>query len=213
MGDSTWRAQQVQTSQRGVFVPQELTQFRDILDGTSNTIALAEIATDLGDRAIKTLAANNPGGGGDILIPNSPQNCGSLIDPERPQFWLGTLNQNAGNGNLLPANTGRGFRWAYGAPLYTSAFMITPPNAALCNRRADDWGSGNYSASGRHPGGVHVVMADASVQFISESIDVGDQLAPQVTPDNNNAGFASPYGVWGALGTRAAKDIIESDAF
>jgi hypothetical protein len=47
-------------------------------------------------------------------------------------------------------------------------------------------------------------MADGSVQFISQSIDTGNQTIVQ---QSNAAGMAlyggpSNYGVWGALGTR-----------
>ncbi len=53
------------------------------------------------------------------------------------------------------------------------------------------------SAQSYHPGGVNVVMADGSIHFISETIDTGDLTAPQPI-----SGQPSPYGVWGALGSR-----------
>jgi prepilin-type processing-associated H-X9-DG protein len=71
--------------------------------------------------------------------------------------------------------------------------------------------TGFHAASSRHPGGAHVLMADGAVIFITDSIEAGDQSAPQVW-DNRNAtpaGSASPYGLWGALGTRANKEVIE----
>ena len=57
----------------------------------------------------------------------------------------------------------------------------------------------------RHPGGGHVTMADASVQFIQNSIDTGlisvDDVA---TPGNRE----SPWGVWGALGSMQAGEVV-----
>ncbi len=45
-----------------------------------------------------------------------------------------------------------------------------------------------------------VALADGSVRFVSESIDTGNLavVAPLAT-----AGGLSPYGVWGAMGTRS----------
>jgi hypothetical protein len=40
-------------------------------------------------------------------------------------------------------------------------------------------------------------MADGAVRFISENIDTGNLAAPDVRGNG-----PSPYGVWGALGTR-----------
>ncbi|MEM9702797.1 MAG: H-X9-DG-CTERM domain-containing protein, partial [Planctomycetota bacterium] len=48
-----------------------------------------------------------------------------------------------------------------------------------------------------HPGGIQVCMVDGSVRFISETIDAGNQNAP------NPVSGLSPYGVWGGLGTRS----------
>ena len=59
------------------------------------------------------------------------------------------------------------------------------------------WHTGLYTASSFHAGGVNVVMGDGSVRFVTEQIDTGTQstVADRVTG-------ASPYGVWGAMGTR-----------
>jgi hypothetical protein len=43
-----------------------------------------------------------------------------------------------------------------------------------------------------------VAMADCSTQFISESIDTGNQAIDDV---QDPAGRESPWGVWGALGS------------
>jgi prepilin-type processing-associated H-X9-DG protein len=61
--------------------------------------------------------------------------------------------------------------------------------------------SGIYTAGSEHTGGVQVAMGDGSVRFIAESIDTGNlaTVAPAAT-----AGGLSPYGVWGALGTKSA---------
>ncbi len=95
----------LRASGRGVFVPRVAAKFRDILDGLSNTIMMGEIATDLGDRNIRTLAHSFAPGSFAGLRDN-PTACRGDIDPARPQFWVNTLT------DVLAANQGRGYRWA-----------------------------------------------------------------------------------------------------
>lgn len=47
-------------------------------------------------------------------------------------------------------------------------------------------------------------MGDGAVKFITESIDAGNQTAAPT-----QGGAASAYGLWGALGTRATKEIVD----
>ena len=46
---SQWRAERYPACDRGFFQIKKESKFRDVLDGLSNTIAMAEIITDLGD--------------------------------------------------------------------------------------------------------------------------------------------------------------------
>lgn len=56
-------------------------------------------------------------------------------------------------------------------------------------------------------------MADGAVIFITDSIEAGDQnvipYGQDGVSDNQTAGRESPYGLWGALGTKGAKEKIE----
>ena len=55
-------------------------------------------------------------------------------------------------------------------------------------------------------------MADGSVIFITDSIEAGDSTAGTVRRSRTGArapGSESPYGLWGALGTKASKEVIE----
>ena len=63
-------------------------------------------------------------------------------------------------------------------------------------------------ASSRHQGGAHVLMGDGAVIFMTDSVEAGDQRAAAIKHDNR-PGKGSPYGLWGALGSRAAKERIE----
>ena len=57
-------------------------------------------------------------------------------------------------------------------------------------------------AGSHHAGGVQVTLVDGSVKFISETIDNGDLDEPNVTSGK------SPYGTWGALGTRGGGETV-----
>ena len=51
-------------------------------------------------------------------------------------------------------------------------------------------------------------MGDGAVIFMTDSVEAGNSRAEVITAANR-AGAASPYGLWGALGTRANKEVIE----
>ena len=59
-----------------------------------------------------------------------------------------------------------------------------------------------------------MLMADGAVKFVTNSIEAGDIHHGNVWSGGMNEsapGSASPYGVWGALGTRASKEIIDQE--
>ncbi|MDR2704163.1 MAG: DUF1559 domain-containing protein, partial [Planctomycetaceae bacterium] len=61
----------------------------------------------------------------------------------------------------------------------------------------------------QHTGGVNAAKMDGSVIFVSETIDCGNQTwspgGTATSPNNTDKpSRESNYGVWGALGTRAA---------
>lgn len=201
---TTLISQWTRSSQRGVFVPRYVTSFRDITDGLSNTMACGEIATGLGDFDTRTHAAT---AGVPIWEPGNSIACQAFIDPNRPRFWDNTSPRLTGT-----AERRRGYSWAWGRPFMTGCNTVLPPNREVCmNMDEGIIGQGVFTVSSRHPGGAHVLMADGSVTFIADSIDAGDNSDPQVraggccTPSRS----PSPYGVWGAMGTREGKEVID----
>jgi prepilin-type processing-associated H-X9-DG protein len=175
----------------------------DTTDGLSSTIMLAEVATDLGDQDTRTRPIPGPGA---AVLRDNPQwgQEGGLIDAERPRFW-----QKA-SGKVLSSTTGlrRAYRWADGMPLYTGFNTILPPNREIVLRadRDDCWGI--LPPSSRHQGGANIAMGDGTVRFITDSIDAGDSSQPTVYIGSPNPpGSESPYGLWGALGTRASGEL------
>ena len=196
---------------RGVFVSRLKTAFRDILDGTANTIMMGEIATDLGDNSIATRAKNIPSFSN---VRNNPLVCRTVadIDALRPKFWT-----SAALPTLVAANQGRGFRWASGCAPFTVVNTILPPNTEVCLSFGAT-GNGICPPSSRHQGGVHVILADGAVKFITDSIEAGNSAipTPQTAPPaafvaTSSTGVASPYGLWGSLGTKASKEVISAE--
>ena len=70
------------------------------------------------------------------------------------------------------------------------------------NPNADDY-EVVIPPSSQHPGGVSVAFCDASVRFISDNIDTGNT---GTYPVAYNAYTPSPYGVWGALGSKSGAE-------
>ncbi len=192
-------------SNRGVFAPHQKLKFSDVRDGMSQTILAGEIATDLSDRDIRTSLQDN----GNTIAnqrdnPSYCRDTPGLIDTSRPRFWSIATQ---------PSHHGRGFRWADFLPLYSCVNTILPPNREVCavSNQGNDIVA---TMSSRHQGGCHALMCDGAVKFFTDSIEAGDSTAPMVwhggTKAKRNApGSKSPYGLWGALGTRASSEIAQ----
>ncbi|TWU47731.1 DUF1559 domain-containing protein [Rubripirellula reticaptiva] len=198
---------------RGFFQPQQNAKFRDVLDGLSNTIAMGEILTDLGDNSSRTQvteSAPNSSAPGISLgnIRNNPSRCLPLIDPLRPRFWQAQYKMQS------RAAFARGFRWADNGPFFSGVTNILPPNREICGPYNTLGTTLIATMSSHHQGGCHVLMGDGAVKFVTDSIEAGNQTAPSVWVNGTGAaspGSASPYGLWGALGTRANKETISEE--
>ena len=197
---------------RGVFVPRASMKFQQVIDGLSTTIMVAEIITGLGDRDVR--AAPSINNGGTLAVADNPKRCWDLgqIDPARPRAWRPDYT------GLSAVVTRRGYRWAIFHQLQTQVNTILPPNSEVCLAGHADT-HGIVPPSSHHKGGVQVVMADGALRFISNSIEAGNPRTPCVyclalTSRTNSitpAGSRSPYGVWGALGTRASREVLDSE--
>lgn len=185
MGDTILNNHTI-TDNRGIFGFRSATVFRDIKDGTSNTIMLGEKAKHNGTRDVRGLSANNQSG-----MDTRPVDC--LLTASDGKYIVATQNDRT-HGGL----------WASGLVQAGGFNTVLPPNSPSCIQ--DNWGDtwGLISAGSYHTGGVQVVLADGSVRFISENIDTGDISQPG--PGVN--GGESPYGLWGALGTKNSGEVI-----
>jgi hypothetical protein len=194
---------------RGAFVSHQATRFRDVLDGLANTVLAGEIATDLGDRDVRTMPALQNDAPPET-VRDEPDLCEheGLVDPTRPKFWI-----QGPPPTLANAEEGRGYRWAASGAAFSGFNTILPPNREVCFGAGIN-GHGVATASSRHQGGVHVMMGDGAIKFITDSIVGG------VVHDGNvwlsgtgesAPGSQSPYGLWGALGTRASAEQIDEE--
>lgn len=206
--ETTARSKDSRAANRGFFVTAKQARFRDILDGLSNTIAMGEMITALqdGDKRANGIATNggNASPFGHAALRRNPNLCTDrgYIDPERPQFYAPEWKQ------VNRIDFGRGHRWADALPIMSSVMTILPPNREACGRHNALGTMMVATVSSRHLGGAHVLMGDGAVIFVSDSMEGGDPRAEMIYR-GNNPGAKSPYGLWGALGTRASKETIE----
>ncbi len=219
-GRRGWPAERSPAATRGMFIARANTSFRDCLDGLANTIMCGELATDLGDNDVRTNAANSNLCGWD---PNNgtvfdPSSAEQFVDPLRPRFWLDTTDVSANAAVSWTLRYGRGFRWHSGYANDSGFNTILAPNSVTCAFQTGDWmphrDGGIYSVSSRHQGGAHVLMGDGAVRFITDSIEAGNKRQTPVQYNGtgvNRPGKPSPYGLWGALGTRSSNETISQE--
>ncbi|WP_372897816.1 DUF1559 domain-containing protein, partial [Stieleria sp.] len=210
--NSSGAVQNFNSVSRGVFMMRKVAKFRDVLDGLSNTIAMGEIITDLGNRDIRAAASWVRRGG--QWVNNNPSYCADAneIDPDRPKFWC-----NGGPDCTTPVElahnnrSSRGANWANLRAHCTQVFTVLPPNSEVCVGQWID-NSGTMPMSSNHQGGAHVLMCDGAVVFMTDSVEAGDRHAGAVRRGQTgprSPGQVSPYGLWGALGTKASGETIE----
>ncbi|TWU41020.1 DUF1559 family PulG-like putative transporter [Novipirellula artificiosorum] len=199
------RLPRAKTSCRGMFFSRNVMRFRDVIDGLSNTIMGGEFNTDLGDSDVTTRAVNGSSGGSII---NDPSRCENFVDPTRPQNWDPTAPFSGSD------QVQRGLKWASGYTIHSGITTILPPNSPICTHGAGTWRETGAAPSSRHQGGAHILMGDGAVKFITDSIEAGNKNAGNIWWGATGArapGRPSPYGLWGALGTRALRETIEGD--
>ncbi|RLS54389.1 MAG: DUF1559 domain-containing protein [Planctomycetota bacterium] len=182
----------------GLFCRDRCFGVRDCVDGTSNTVAFSErCAANFGingkaspDIRESTLTNVGIGAGG-------PGACLAAANAIKQGTRYTTWSAVKGKFSAL---------WQDGQPEITSFTTCLGPNAPSCT----DDGNGNADAahavlspSSYHTGGVHALLTDGAVRFISDSIDTGN-LGAVVNTVNGR----SPYGVWGALGTKNGGEVV-----
>jgi prepilin-type N-terminal cleavage/methylation domain-containing protein/prepilin-type processing-associated H-X9-DG protein len=197
---------------RGAFQPQRPLPLEALSDGTSNTVLASE-------RASYTTSRNYSSGtlytvlGGLVhsvsgVFPNNNYNsCETTgFNPQR------CFNNHNGKGQYPSGSQAveqvslwRGktaTRWIDGGTPFVWFNTILPPNSPSCLSNDDDGAPILAPPTSNHSNGCQVAFADGSVSFITNSINWGNPNALCV-----RAG-ASPFGVWGALGSRDGDEAV-----
>ncbi len=172
--------------------------FATIRDGSSNTIMYGECKIGVqGSKKVSEAFLRDVAGANGA----TPSICLAGVGPD-----------NSFTGNVETGSWQIGWRWADSQNPYTQFHTLLPPNGPSCGVRGESWAI--VTAGSYHPGGCNVAMCDGSVTFASETIDAGDPtLRVQDMPDwagGNPQKYsgASPYGVWGALGTSFGGETV-----
>jgi len=187
VGDSVAQSM-YNTNPRGLFGHQRCFGTRDVTDGLSNTIALAEICRRVDDRSVYGWGATQVAG-----VDTNPTVCLAQV---QNRLFLPSAT--------LVADNFRGGTWSDGRTVWCGFNTILPPNSPSCTSASNSWSNGVYSAASRHTGIVQVLMGDGAVRTISENISTGNLSAA----DPATTGGPSPYGIWGALGTKGSSEIV-----
>ena len=145
-----------------------------VTDGTSNTAAYSEFLIDGPTTPANKQVHNWAVAGANDLA--TRQSC-------LAQAGLSGRNGNSGTGG----NRGASWAWSFvgNGSVYTHTMA---PNDQPCHSWSGDWeGNTMMSANSMHTGGVHVLMTDGAVRFVSTNID---------------------YNTWVAVGTRDGAEVV-----
>lgn len=156
-------------------------RFTDILDGTSNTAAIAEVARGPYD----------PGPAADPRTDCFEGGSVPTTSLAAARAALNGLNwKTAGfGGGWSPPWRYRGYPWREGSIWRGGYNHLLGPNQP-CWFTNGDWWQLVTPSSSFHSGGVNVCFADGSIRFVNDSVD--------------------PV-VWSAVGTRASGEAVELD--
>ncbi len=176
---------------------------RDAADGTSNTIAFAEMLT--GNQGV-LYDGSNPGskyrGNFMLISPGTRVGAAEQLSAFNNSNAViqsvaacRTAFQRPGQPNI---HDYKGYRWSQGATAFTMFNTVQPPNDVFggCrfDARPDVWPDQAFvtGAASAHPGGVNCAMGDGSVKFIKSTVNLM---------------------TWWSLGTRAGGEVVSADAY
>jgi hypothetical protein len=173
---------------RGIFQMCRWINMASITDGTSNTVMVGE-----------AVAGGNPDDvlGGVALNMQSwnPAACLARKDPANPRKITAPVRA---------AFRPTGGRAWDGRPYFVGFATMVGPNGPTCHWGGVDGNEHMGTLSSFHPGGGMIAMADASVRFMNQTVDTGNQAADDVATPSG----PSNYGVWGGLGSRSGGETV-----
>jgi prepilin-type N-terminal cleavage/methylation domain-containing protein/prepilin-type processing-associated H-X9-DG protein len=169
---------------------------RDITDGSTNTVAFGEWRSGTGLTSTPTIPVD--------IVPMSAlpsgitRNTAQMVMPTGSANLLKWLPQCAKmiGSNRTTQTVSLGEAWGIGLVGYSEGNIILGPNPKYpnCSSGASNAieNPGVLTLSSLHPGGANVLMADGSVRFLKDSVNLNT--------------------VW-ALGSRNQGEIVSADAY
>jgi prepilin-type N-terminal cleavage/methylation domain-containing protein/prepilin-type processing-associated H-X9-DG protein len=160
-----------------------------ITDGTSNTGLFSERLIGLNGNPVMNLGS-----------PDARRAIFKMTDPGSPTAYVNACRALPATTAALRTNA-NGYAAILGYPLHVNVNAYThygPPNQVSCQGSLEaSWQSlggptSSSPPSSFHPGGVNVCMADGSVRFIKDTVNLQ---------------------TWWALGSRNWGEVISSDAY
>jgi prepilin-type N-terminal cleavage/methylation domain-containing protein len=146
----------------GMFFYGSARGFRDMTDGSSNTVVMSETLLGPGKQVSGPLPATEEVQRMIGFLGGSPNSgapgLAGIVNPDLAALVPGV--------KLWYGN--RGFGWIVGKPFSTSFCTYQTPNSPTPD--LNSMGIGFYSARSHHTGGVNALLGDASVRFVADGI-------------------------------------------
>lgn len=164
-----------ESRQNGVFCWRKEINFAGITDGTTNTILVGEHLTGDADDSLYRVQS-------DVVRGLSWSANDSTAQGAISQATLDTAGVACEN-NKSNHSSYAALRWTRGTLEYVMFNTMATPNwkypSCMTSTSTGNHGSsqGIYVARSRHPGGVNFTLADGSVRFITETIDLASYHA------------------------------------
>ena len=162
-------------------------KLKEILDGTSNTAAFAEVAKGRGTEASVTGSRDPRVECFEFGALTTKVVATARSSLQAKDYRTASLAADPGWGT--PPWSWRGYPWREGSIWRTGYTHLLPPNSP-CWRTNGEWWNLVSPASSFHGAGVNVVMVDGSVRFVEDSVN----------PD-----------VWTAVGSRNGGETLTLD--
>jgi prepilin-type N-terminal cleavage/methylation domain-containing protein/prepilin-type processing-associated H-X9-DG protein len=149
----------------GIFVHGQNYNTSQILDGTSNTMAMSETIIGTGTPLTATYDEAEKSGQTKFYIANytSGTNLKDLVD-------YADLETNLKGQSSLTWDARRGAAWILTEPFSTAYNAFIPPNSKIPSAMAMSDGF-HMTARSMHSGGVTVLFGDGAVRFVSDAVD------------------------------------------
>lgn len=156
--------------QNGVFSFRTPNNFASITDGTSNTIMVGEHITGDNQEGVYRVESDVVRGLSWSAHQSTSQGAISQADVDAAGAACHASPSSHSSVSAL--------RWNRGTFEYEVFNTLAPPNwkypSCMTSTSTSNHGSssGLYAARSRHPGGVNMTLADASVRFVNETVDL-----------------------------------------